>query len=125
MEYTINNLSNATMVLEQLLDSDIEVLEEYKNRVIIESESYNLLFALDENNAWDFLEAFGLVDNFATINPQKNLFNASDILSLIEAIKLDKEKLWKKYFRYENGILKSTDKQYLLDYIEFIKRITN
>jgi len=125
MEYTINNLSNATMVLEQLLDSDIEVLEEYKNRVIIESESYNLLFALDENNAWDFLEAFGLVDNFATINPQKNLFNASDILSLIEAIKLDKEKLWEKYFRYENRILKSTDKEYLLDYIEFIKRITN
>ena len=109
---------------------DFKIVKDKNKKLIIEYEQYNLLYCLKENDD-AFVVAMMIIDDIEisnlieSCNRELTLFSGGDILALKEAIEIDKYCLWDKYFYRKDRSLKSTNKQYVFDYIEFIKRISN
>ena len=109
---------------------EFKIVEDKNEKLIIEYEQYNLLYCLKENDD-AFVVAMMIIDDIEisnlieSCNRELTLFSGGDILALKTAIEADEHYLWDKYFYRKDRSLKSTNKQYVLDYIEFIKRIAN
>jgi hypothetical protein len=115
----------------------IEVIEKTEDEAVIFLELYNLKYKLKKDD-WSFVETLSIISNIETSDNYRKFYdngNLEDIavvssyelLGLNEAIKTDKKFFNNLYCSYFYGSLniksKACNKDYMLDYINFIDRL--
>ena len=115
--------------------TQIKVKELSKDKAVIYLEAYNLEYQLLPYD-WYFSETLHIIEDPKTQHYLKNksyeeyqsLFSSDELLNLRNAIREDVNKcgsLYERYFYQDEKTLKELTKDYVLDYITFIERITN
>jgi hypothetical protein len=135
------NKSDIETILSIITDlASIEVIEKTEDEAVIFLEDYNRRYKLKKDD-WSFMDALNIIFNIE-VNGNYNKFydngNLEDIavvspyelLELREAIETDKKlfsSLYQKYFYEDIKYMvvkdKACNKDYMLDYINFIDRL--